>query len=213
MKISQIRKSITDFFLQSLITEEQLKNFKLTISDLVSSPVDRKVLLKIIQDKAIHFNNISGLKLKAKVTVEPKENNSDFTHSEAKRNWKVEIAPKKQAATASNKVPEDLLGMDINCWGVYLPTRVHLLSKALGVKPKALIRMFDNDSINRRTSIITADDVEPHIDIIKKLATDRTKGIYETIDYRGFRIEREELKKERSQKMNYARFISVGMKS
>ena len=49
--------------------------------------------------------------------------------------------------------------------------------------------------------------------MLQKLAADRTKGVYNSIEYKGFRIEKEELKKERAKKMHIARFISVGMKS
>lgn len=214
MKIAQIKKSITEFFMQKAITQEQLENFKITISQLAPSEEKRESLLSLIDDKTKKFKSISGLKLKPRVTVTQKEKASTLTLKEAKERWdekqsKETKVPKKFRTTSK----EDILGKDINCWGVFLPTRVHLLAKALGIKPKTLIKLLDNENVTRRTSVLTQEEVIPHLEVLQKLAADRTNGVYNSIEYRGFKIEREELKKERAKKMHMARFISVGMKS
>jgi hypothetical protein len=214
MKIAQIKKSITEFFMQKAITQEQLENFKITISQLAPSEEKREALLSLIDDKTKHFKAISGLKLKPRVTVTQKEKASTLTLKEAKERWdekqsKETKVPNKFRTTSK----EDILGKDINCWGVFLPTRVHLLAKTLGIKPKTLIKLLDNENVTRRTSVLTQEEVIPHLEVLQKLAADRTNGVYNSIEYRGFKIEREELKKERAKKMHMARFISVGMKS
>ena len=214
MKLAQIKKSITEFFMQKAITQEQLENFKITISQLAPSEEKREALLSLIDDKTKHFKAISGLKLKPRVTVTQKEKASTLTLKEAKERW-------DEKQSTETKVPnnlrttskEDILGKDINCWGVFLPTRVHLLAKTLGIKPKTLIKLLDNENVTRRTSVLTQEEVVPHLELLQKLAADRTNGVYNSIEYRGFKIEREELKKERAKKILMARFISVGMKS
>ena len=214
MKIAQIKKSITEFFMQKAITQDQLENFKITISQLAPSDDKRETLLSLIDEKTKKFKSISGLKLKPRVTVTIKEKSSTLTLKEAKEQWDEKRSKEKKTPKSNRKTSkEDLLGKDINCWGVFLPTRVHLLSKAIGIKPKTLIRLLDNDKVTRRTSTITQEEVIQHIHILQKIAADKTNGVYNSIEYRGFRIEKEELKKERAKKMHMARFISVGMKS
>jgi len=214
MKLTQIKKSITEFFMQKAITQEQLENFKITISQLAPSEEKRETLLSLIDEKTNKFKSVTGLKIKPRVTVTHKEKVSTLTLKEAKEQWdEKQIEEKQPTKSVSKTSKEDLLGKDINCWGVFLPTRVHLLSKAIGIKPKTLIKLLDNDNVTRRTSIITQEEVIPHIEVLQKLAADRTKGVYNSIEYKGFRIEKEELKKERAKKMHMARFISVGMKS
>ena len=214
MKIAQIKKSITEFFMQKAITQEQLENFKITISQLAPSDDKRETLLSLIDEKTKKFKSISGLKLKPRVTVTIKEKSSTLTLKEAKEQWDEKRLKEKKPPKSKRKTSkEDLLGKDINCWGVFLPTRVHLLSKAIGIKPKTLIRLLDNDKVTRKTSTITQEEVIPHIHILQKIAADRTNGVYNSIEYKGFKIEKEELKKERAKKMHMARFISVGMKS
>ena len=214
MKLTQIKKSITEFFMQKAITQEQLENFKITISQLAPSDEKRETLLSLIDEKTKKFKSVTSLKIKPSVTVTHKEKVSTLTLKEAKEQWDEKQVEEKQPTKSVSKTSkEDLLGKDINCWGVFLPTRVHLLSKAVGIKPKTLIKLLDNNNVTRRTSIITHGVVIPHLEVLQKLAVDRTKGVYNSIEYKGFRIEKEELKKERAKKMHIARFISVGMKS
>ena len=214
MKLTQIKKSITEFFMQKAITQEQLENFKITISQLAPSDEKRETLLSLIDEKTKKFKSVTSLKIKPSVTVTHKEKVSTLTLKEAKEQWDEKQVEEKQPTKSVSKTSkEDLLGKDINCWGVFLPTRVHLLSKAVGIKPKTLIKLLDNNNVTRRTSIITHEEIIPHLEVLQKLATDRTKGVYNSIEYKGFRIEKEELKKERAKKMHIARFISVGMKS
>ena len=214
MKLTQIKKSITEFFMQKAITQEQLENFKITISQLAPSDEKRETLLSLIDEKIKKFKSVTSLKIKPSVTVTHKEKVSTLTLKEAKEQWDEKQVEEKQPTKSVSKTSkEDLLGKDINCWGVFLPTRVHLLSKAVGIKPKTLIKLLDNNNVTRRTSIITHEVVIPHLEVLQKLAVDRTKGVYNSIEYKGFRIEKEELKKERAKKMHIARFISVGMKS
>ena len=214
MKFTQIKKSITEFFMQKAITQEQLENFKITISQLAPSDEKRETLLSLIDEKTKKFKSVTSLKIKPSVTVTYKEKVSTLTLKEAKEQWDEKQVEEKQPTKSVSKTSkEDLLGKDINCWGVFLPTRVHLLSKAVGIKPKTLIKLLDNNNVTRRTSIITHEEIIPHLEVLQKLAADRTKGVYNSIEYKGFRIEKEELKKERAKKMHIARFISVGMKS
>lgn len=213
MKIAQIKKSITEFFIQKAITPEQLENFKTTISQLAATNEQRETLLALIDEKTKRFKSITGLKLKPRVVHTKNEERETLTLKEAKARWDEKSKKENQTPRpVKNISKEDLLGKDINCWGVFLPTRVHLLAKVIGIKPCTLIKLLDNQNVTRRTSIITQDEVIPHLEVIQKLASDRTNGVYNTIEYRGFRIEKEELKKERAKKIHMARFISVGMK-
>lgn len=213
MKIAQINKSITEFFIQKAITPEQLENFKTTISQLASTNEQRETLLALIDEKTKRFKSITGLKLKPRVVHTKNEEGETLTLKEAKACWDEKSKKENQTPRrVKNVSKEDLLGKDINCWGVFLPTRVHLLAKVIGIKPRTLIKLLDNQNVTRRTSIITQDEIIPHLEVIQKLASDRTNGVYNTIEYRGFRIEKEELKKERAKKIHMARFISVGMK-
>lgn len=213
MKIAQIKKSITEFFIQKAITPEQLENFKTTISQLAATNEQRETLLALIDEKTKRFKSITGLKLKPRVVHTKNEEGETLTLKEAKARWDEKSKKENQTPRrVKNVSKEDLLGKDINCWGVFLPTRVHLLATVIGIKPRTLIKLLDNQNVTRRTSIITQDEVIPHLEVIQKLASDRTNGVYNTIEYRGFRIEKEELKKERAKKIHMARFISVGMK-